>query len=63
MEKIYFVIILIFLLAFFKFSNIYKVHHNGESILNESKFKKTVKDAITIDEIYRIITDFALFSA
>ena len=63
METIYFVIILILLLAFFKFAVTYKVHHDGQSILNESKFKKTVKDAVAIDDIYRVTTDLALFAA
>ena len=63
METIIFIIILILLLAFFKFAIIFKVHHNDQSILNESKFKKTVKDVVTFDDIYRITTDLALFSA
>ena len=63
METIYFIIILILLLMFFKLTITYKVHHGGQSILNESKFEKTVKGVITIDDIYRVITDLALFSA
>lgn len=63
MQTIYFVIMLILLLVFFKFATTYKVHHNGQSILNESKLKKTVKDALKLDDIYRVTTDLALFSA
>jgi hypothetical protein len=63
METIYFIIILILLLAFFKFAVTYKVHHDGQSVLNESKLKKTVKDVVTFDDIYRITTDLAIFTA
>lgn len=68
MELIYFIIILILFLVFFKFEEIYKTYLHKNNVndkltLTESKFKKTFEDIVSIDELYRIITDIAIFSA
>lgn len=61
MERIYFIIISILFLVFVKLNIVYKKKHNNESILEESKVKKTFEVATTIDEIFRIITDISPF--
>jgi hypothetical protein len=62
MNKIYFIIILIFLLIFFKFNDIYKKHHDNKSILDESKVKKTITDATIIDNLFTIGTDASVIA-
>lgn len=63
METIYFVIILIMILVFFKLNIWYKKTHNDKPILNESKVKKTLTNVALIDDLFRIISDASLLVA
>lgn len=63
MNRIYFIIILIMFLVFFKYNIRYEKHHNDKSILNESDVKKTIKDASMIDDLYRIIETTSILAA
>lgn len=63
MDRIYFIIILIMFLAFFKYNIRYEKHHDNKSILNESGIKKTIKDVSMVDDLYRIIETISMFVA
>lgn len=62
MNKIYFIIILIILLVFFKFNISYKKHHGNKSILDESDIKKTIGYASLIDNLFRIGSDVSIIA-
>jgi len=61
MLQINFILILILVLAIFKYNTDYKNKHDNKSILQEKNVKNTVDDFSFIDDIVRFITDLFVF--
>lgn len=55
-----FVFIMILIIVFFKFNVGYEKKHDGESILNESRVKKSLHTFSSIDLITRFVEDILM---
>lgn len=61
MKKIQFIFIIILLLAFAKFNSGWEKKHDGDSVLDEKKVKKTIDIFSLTDAITRFVTDMFIF--
>jgi hypothetical protein len=57
MKQIKFLFIIIIILIFSKFNDVYEKKHEGKSILEEKNVKKTIDDFSLIDAFTRFISD------
>ena len=62
MKQINFIFIIILLLIFTKFNAGYEKKHDGKSVLEEKKVKKTIDDFSLIDAITRFVSDMFIFT-
>lgn len=60
MTQIYFIFILVILLAFSIFNAAFEKRHDDKSVLEEKKVKSAIDTTITADGIARVIADVSV---